>query len=135
MLVTAILGRWSILPTIACDGAQALRLATGHDFDSVLMDVMLPVMDGIAATAVIRKFEWQYPGRPAVPILAYTTFDLAAQHYSVQRAGFTAVLAKPCDAHSLRANLARWCPDKFVVELKLESRLWSPMSILERRAN
>ncbi len=114
MLVTAVLTRWGIVPTIACDGEQAVHIAERQRFDIVLMDLLMPVMDGVVATAKIRQAERENPRRAQVPIVAYTSLDLAADPMRMARIGWTAVLPKPCSAISLRACLARWCPDSFV---------------------
>lgn len=113
MLVNAVLMRWSLVPTIACNGAQAVALAGRHDYDLVLMDVLMPVMDGIVATAKIRQLEREKLKRRPVPIVAYTSLDLVADGAQLERVGLSAVLAKPCTAASMRMCLERWCPDKF----------------------
>lgn len=116
MLVTAVLTRWGIVPTIACDGAQAVQIAERQHFDIVLMDLLMPVMDGVVATAKIRQAERENPLRAQVPIVAYTSLDLGSDPTRMARVGWTAVLPKPCSAITLRACLARWCPDRFVAQ-------------------
>lgn len=113
MLVTAVLLRWHIVPTMACDGAQAVQLAETRDFDLVLMDILMPVMDGVIATARIRQFEREHLARQPVPIVAYTALDLCADKTALDRVGLSAVLPKPCSASSLQSCLKRWCPQKF----------------------
>ncbi len=115
MLVTAVLTRWGIVPTIACNGAQAVVIAERQGFDIVLMDMLMPVMDGVVATAKIRQAERENPLRAPVPIVAYTSLDLGADLERLARVGLSAVLPKPCSASSLQSCLARWCPDKFLV--------------------
>ncbi len=113
MLVNAVLMRWSLVPVIACNGAQAVALAERHDYDLVLMDILMPVMDGIVATAKIRQIEREKLKRRPVPIVAYTSTDLVADGAQLERVGLSAVLAKPCTAASMRQCLEPWCPDKF----------------------
>ena len=115
LLVMAVLTRWGIVPTIACNGWQAVLLAERQSFDLVLMDMLMPVMDGMAATAKIRQAEREDPLRTAVPIVAYTSLDLGADPERLARVGLSGVLPKPCNASSLQACLARWCPDKFLL--------------------
>lgn len=114
MLVTAVLTRWGIVPTIACDGEQAVHIAERQNFDIVLMDLLMPVMDGVVATAKIRQAERENPQRAQVPIVAYTSLDLGADPMRMARVGWTAVLPKPCSAFTLGACLTRWCPDRFL---------------------
>jgi CheY-like chemotaxis protein len=115
MLVTAVLTRWGIVPTIACNGEQAVLCSERQDFDIVLMDMLMPVMDGVVATAKIRQAERENPLRGQVPIVAYTSLDLGTDTARLAQIGLTAVLPKPCNATSLQACLARWCPDKFLL--------------------
>jgi CheY-like chemotaxis protein len=113
MLVTAVLARWGIVPTIACNGAEAVILASRQRFDIVLMDMLMPVMDGVVATAKIRQAERESPPCLPVPIVAYTSLDLSADAGKLAVVGLSAVLPKPCSATSLGDCLAHWRPDKF----------------------
>jgi DNA-binding NarL/FixJ family response regulator len=72
----------------AADGAQAVALAASERPDVVLMDVRMPVMDGLEATRQITAM----PGAPKVVIL--TTFDLDDYVYEALRAGATGFLLK-----------------------------------------
>ena len=113
MLVAAVLARWGIVPTIACNGEQAVRITQRQGFDLVLMDVLMPVMDGIVATARIRQAEREDPQRMPMPIIAYTSLDLGTHPERLARVGLSAVLAKPCSATTLGQCLAQWCGSKF----------------------
>jgi len=113
MLVTTVLTRWGVVPTIACNGSQAVIIAERQDFDIVLMDLLMPVMDGVVATAKIRQAERENPLRAPVPIVAYTSLDLGSDLALLGRVGLSGVLPKPCNASSLQQCLSRWCPDRF----------------------
>lgn len=113
MLVHAVLRRWGLVPIIACNGQQAVQLAAAQEFDLVLMDILMPVMDGIAATARIRQNERENLARRPVPIVAYTSLELRTDGTQLERVGLSAVLAKPCSSTSMQLCLERWCPDKF----------------------
>ena len=78
----------------ADDGKQALDRWREHPFDVILMDLQMPVMDGLAATREIRRLEAEL-GRPATPIVAVTAHALAEAQAESLRAGCTAFLAKP----------------------------------------
>ncbi|MDY7105975.1 MAG: response regulator transcription factor [Actinomycetota bacterium] len=80
----------------AADGVDAVRVATEHDPDVVLMDVRMPRMDGIEAT---RRLSAGDPGRPRVLIL--TTFDLDEYVYDALRAGASGFLLKDVTAERL----------------------------------
>ena len=110
--VAHVLERLGLAPaTMAMDGEQALRLLQRQDFDLVLMDILMPVMDGLVATARIRQIERARPSRPALPIVAYTSMDMGTDAARLRRSGLSDVLAKPCSSHSLRQCLQRWCPE------------------------
>jgi DNA-binding NarL/FixJ family response regulator len=81
----------------ASDGAQAVRLSAELVPDVVLMDIRMPVMDGIAATREISG-----PGSPDGPrILILTTFDLDEYVYDALRAGASGFLLKDVTAERL----------------------------------
>jgi DNA-binding NarL/FixJ family response regulator len=80
----------------AGDGAEAVRICRGLRPDVVLMDVRMPVMDGIEAT---RQLVGSEPGGPRILIL--TTFDLDEHVYDALRAGASGFLLKDVTAERL----------------------------------
>jgi len=80
----------------ARDGAEAVRLARQLRPDVVLMDLLMPVMDGIAATAAIRREV------PATEVVALTSVLEDAAVVDAVRAGAIGYLLKDADAHELR---------------------------------
>ena len=80
----------------ARDGAEAVRLARQLRPDVVLMDLLMPVMDGIAATAAIRREV------PATEVVALTSVLEDAAVVDAVRAGAIGYLLKDTDAHELR---------------------------------
>jgi DNA-binding NarL/FixJ family response regulator len=96
----ALLGAQADLEVVglAADGAQAVQLARELQPDVVLMDVRMPVMDGIEATALILA-DKQLDGPPRVLIL--TTFDLDDYVYEAIRAGASGFLLKDAPAGEL----------------------------------
>ena len=113
LLTCALLARWNILPQIACDGLEAVLLSGEQDFDIILMDVEMPVMDGMTATARIRQGERRARRERPVPVVAYTTGNLAADEARWRTCGMNGVLNKPCDALEMSECLERWCPSGF----------------------
>jgi CheY-like chemotaxis protein len=109
LLSCTLLSQWGIHPELACDGLEALLLVGEQDFDMVLMDLRMPVMDGLTATARIRAVE-QAQRRPRpVPVIAYTAEPIAGHEGAWSRIGITAALAKPSDPFEMGACLGRWC--------------------------
>jgi signal transduction histidine kinase/CheY-like chemotaxis protein len=84
----------------AADGAEALAAVARETYDVVLMDLQMPVMDGLEATRRIRELDG---GRAAVPILAVTASALPEQVEACREAGMDGHLAKPIDRESLLA--------------------------------
>lgn len=84
-----ILERSSYICSTAANGAEAVEIAQKEVFDLILMDVNMPVMDGLQATAAIRKFN------TTVPIIALTANDPSQMAKSVEEIGFTDVIIKP----------------------------------------
>jgi len=109
-----LLAAWGIRPVLAADGAEAVALAGGEDFDLILMDLNMPVLDGLAATQQIRRNEVEH-ARARVPVVAFTSsvfsdLDPERPNAMLRSRGVDGLLAKPCDARSIEACLIRWCP-------------------------
>ncbi len=92
----------------ARDGAEALRAAQAQDFDLVLMDCQMPVMDGFAATAEIRRFDLQRGRARALPILAITANALQGDREACLAAGMDDYLSKPFTQQQLGQTIGRW---------------------------
>ncbi len=99
---------------IAEDGQQALQKLEKTCYDAVLMDVQMPVMDGLAATAAIRAREEAggAPGTPGrVPIIAMTARAMKGDRERCLVAGMDGYVSKPIDAAQLFDELARLMTD------------------------
>ena len=91
----------------ARDGEEGLRLAAEEAFDLILMDISMPGLDGIEATARLR----QGPGpNAATPVLALTAHALPADIRRFQAAGMQDAMLKPLQIATLRAALAEHVP-------------------------
>lgn len=88
------------------DGEQALRRLRETPYDLVLMDVQMPVMDGLAATREIRRL----PGCETLPILALTANTYEEDIAACLAAGMNAHVAKPVDPDRLYRTLQAWLP-------------------------
>ncbi|MFI8745026.1 response regulator [Pseudomonas sp. NPDC077186] len=94
---------------LAGDGAQAierLQAAADEHYQLVLMDMQMPVLDGLAATRVLRA----QPRFAALPILAMTANALDADRQACLDAGMNDHLSKPIEPATLWATLQRWLP-------------------------
>jgi CheY-like chemotaxis protein len=102
MLAKALLGRLGHRVETAEDGAQALDRVQRETFDLVLMDMDMPVMDGIAATRAIRALAGPAAG---VPIVALTSRNDEASRQAALEAGMSDFLSKPLQPAMLAATL------------------------------
>ncbi|MDR1395365.1 MAG: response regulator, partial [Deltaproteobacteria bacterium] len=94
---------------ISCtNGRQAIELVREKVFDVILMDHMMPGMDGLEATSIIRAMD--DPARSQVPIVALTANALSGMREFFLEAGFNDFLSKPIDLAKLDAILKRWIP-------------------------
>ncbi|MDD4731249.1 MAG: response regulator, partial [Desulfovibrio sp.] len=88
------------------NGQQALEALQSRPFDCVLMDVQMPVLDGLAATRAIRADKSLGPVRN-IPILALTAHALAGHKDMFLAAGMDGYLSKPVDLDELNRVLCR----------------------------
>ncbi|WP_308506852.1 hybrid sensor histidine kinase/response regulator [Pseudoduganella ginsengisoli] len=91
----------------AGNGAEALDALRTSAFDAVLMDCQMPVMDGIAATAEIRRHE-QQQGRTRLPVVAITANALPGDRETCLAAGMDDYISKPFTRQGLGDTLSRW---------------------------
>ncbi|MYN27287.1 response regulator [Duganella levis] len=92
----------------ACNGEEALHSVQADDFDLILMDCQMPVMDGFAATTEIRRHEQQRGRARSLPIIAITANALQGDRESCLAAGMDDYLSKPYTQQALGQTLARW---------------------------
>ena len=89
---------------LAENGEVALRLIRDNDYDAVLMDMQMPVMDGVEATRIIRT----NPRFETLPIIAMTANAMASDRILCLEAGMNDHIAKPIDPDQLFGVLLRW---------------------------
>jgi signal transduction histidine kinase/ActR/RegA family two-component response regulator len=105
MLATQLIERSGHQVTLAKNGEEGLLAATQQSFDIVLMDMQMPVMDGLEATRAIREFEATHR-RPPVHIVAMTANALPADRQACAEAGMDGFISKPFKADELRTLLS-----------------------------
>ncbi len=104
MVIGAFLQPGGHRVVFAHNGAEAVAAVQEHGFDLVLMDAMMPGMDGPTATARIRAL----PGPVArLPIIALTANAMVGDRERYMAAGMDGYVSKPIDRHDLRAEMAR----------------------------
>lgn len=106
-VAAGLLEKIGVAVEIAGDGQRAVeRVKEGH-FDLVLMDMQMPVMDGLSATRHIRALK-----TPAakVPIIGLSANAFASDRQACLRAGMESLVVKPVNLKKLSAVLAEWLP-------------------------
>jgi CheY-like chemotaxis protein len=92
--------------TTATNGMEALQLLAEQDIDLILMDIQMPVMDGVEATRAIRKSKAL--GRKAcIPIIAMTAYAMTGDREKFLGAGMNDYIAKPVDKAVLQEVIER----------------------------
>ena len=105
LVLKTILAQMGIWPTIVEDGAAAVDAWVREEWDVILMDVQMPIMDGPTATSVIRAREAS-SGRSPTPIIALTANVMIHQVEAYRAAGMTGFLAKPISIADLFAAMS-----------------------------
>jgi CheY-like chemotaxis protein/HPt (histidine-containing phosphotransfer) domain-containing protein len=104
----------------ALSGKEAVELVQGKRYDLVLMDHMMPEMDGIAATGKIRALGEKDEYCKWLPIVALTANAMAGVQTMFLQSGMNDFLAKPIEVAELHAMLEKWIPrekqEKYVEE-------------------
>jgi len=98
-LVTRLLEKRSLVPVLVSDGREVLRALESDTFDLILMDIQMPVMDGLQTTEAIRRRE-QETGRH-VPILAMTAHAMNRDRERCLKVGMDAYVTKPVSPEEL----------------------------------
>jgi len=103
-LALALLENHGLKVEIANNGQQAIEKLALYDFDGVLMDLQMPIMDGFEATQKIR----QQPKYKDLVIIAMTANAMAGDKEKVLDAGMNDHIAKPINVNDMFATMAKW---------------------------
>jgi two-component system sensor histidine kinase/response regulator len=99
-----MLESYGIEVTVAENGEEAIVMLKEEQFDCVLMDMQMPVMDGVSATREIRK----NPQYANLPIIALTANVMVSEQNAILAAGMNDHIGKPIDPDRLVAVLVKW---------------------------
>ncbi len=106
LVLKTLLHQMGVDPVVVDNGQLAVEAWETEDWDVILMDVQMPVMDGLTATAAIRNREAD-TGRPRTPIIALTANAMSHQVEQYIAAGMDGHVAKPIQASELFDVLTR----------------------------
>ena len=124
-LIIELLAGAGVSADLAVNGQVALdMLRTASDYDGILMDCQMPVMDGYTATREIRKM----PAFVGMPIIAMTANAMVGDRERVMAAGMNDHIAKPFNVVEMFNTLARWItPAKFPLRNEVKPPVAAPL--------
>lgn len=99
------LNRYNYKVTIAVNGLEGVQIFKAHKFDLILMDIMMPIMDGFEATREIREFEKNNLNLGHIPIIAFTANTINNDREKCIKGGMDDILEKPFDINKFRKIL------------------------------
>ncbi|MCL1967308.1 MAG: ATP-binding protein [Fibromonadales bacterium] len=102
-------------------GSEAIEALKANDYDLVFMDHMMPEMDGIEATKLIRGMGKENPHYAELPIIALTANAISGTREMFLANGFNDFLSKPIDMVKLNAILAKWLPKEKQEKLEIKA--------------
>ena len=108
-LAVGVLARDGHQVSVAHDGQQALEMMIREQFDLVLMDVQMPIMDGLEATQAIRAHERKHPTAHPTPIIAMTAHAMKGDREKCLDSGMDDYVAKPIRMSVLRERIQKLC--------------------------
>jgi len=123
-IATELLNKVGIEVVVANNGKEALEKIDERDFDGVLMDCQMPVMDGYEATRVIREKK----GFQTIPIIAMTANNTQSDKEQCFNAGMNDFVAKPIDVKNFYNVLMKWITPKIPTNV-LKADLKNDMKI------
>ena len=98
-LAIGLLKRWGHAVTVVENGSDAINAWANNDFDVILMDVQMPVMDGLEATQSIRSRE--VGSKRHIPIIALTAHAMTGDREKCMAAGMDGYVTKPFKKQAL----------------------------------
>ncbi len=107
LVALGILKKLALRADVVGNGQEALRALAAEPYDLVLMDVQMPVLDGVEATRQIRSGQAAVRN-PAVPIIAMTAHAMTGDREKCLAAGMNGYVSKPVDPHALAGEIARF---------------------------
>ncbi|PYN50754.1 MAG: hypothetical protein DME00_04375 [Candidatus Rokuibacteriota bacterium] len=110
-VIVRLLEKMGHIPIVTVNGQEAVEAYESRPFDVALMDVQMPVMDGLAATKAIRESEARHPGRRRLRIMALTAYAMRGDRERCLAAGMDDYLTKPVKPEELSAALNRLLDD------------------------
>jgi CheY-like chemotaxis protein len=126
IVTTALLERMGYDVVAVEDGELALEQAKLGSFDVILLDIEMPVMDGVTAARSIRR---DVPEAKSTPILALSAFLADSTEHSIWRDAFDGAVPKPANGNELSRALQAALKPKPIATPQLPTNLWSNFAL------
>ncbi|BCD84972.1 hybrid sensor histidine kinase/response regulator [Pseudomonas solani] len=110
-VIRGMLSKLNLQPDTASNGEEALSAMKNQQYDLVLMDCEMPVLDGFSATEMLRNWESEEQ-RPRTPVVALTAHILTEHKERARQAGMDGHMAKPVELSQLRELIEHWVAEK-----------------------
>lgn len=107
VLLKHLLNKWEADFVICSNGKEVLLSLEQGDFDLILMDIQMPVMDGITAT---KKIQSSFPKHAHIPVIAFTADTFAEKTPEIMECGFSGFVTKPFKAEELMKVISLHLP-------------------------
>ena len=127
----ALLKPFEMCIDTASNGQEAVEKVKNNKYDLVFMDHMMPIMDGVEATKIIRKFEGEYYS--TLPIIALTANVMKDARELFAKEKMNDFVAKPIQIAEITRCLLKWLP-KELIEIKSEAELTANNRVLKDNA-
>jgi CheY-like chemotaxis protein len=107
MVTRKILGNYGCLVTSAGNGREAVELVRQRKFDLILMDCLMPEMDGYRATGIITEYQRRH-NQKHTPIIAFTANAMKGDEEKCLAAGMDDYISKPLQPEKMIAVMSQW---------------------------
>lgn len=107
LLLRKLFKKWEVTYKIAKNGAELLKIYEKEDFDLILMDLQMPILDGYETTRAIRKLDDD--SKSMIPIIALTAFMKSEIQDKTERYKMNGYLSKPFNVNELHNLLSFYC--------------------------
>ncbi len=109
ILANVLIKKLGLNADTAVHGQHALKLLAANNYDLIMMDCQMPIMNGFDATKAIRRGEAGEPAK-SIPIIALTAYAMKDDQIKCIESGMNDHVSKPLDYNSLVAVLNKWLP-------------------------
>ena len=108
LVIAGIMGIFDCNPIVVDNGAAAVEVFSNRQMDIIFMDIQMPEMDGVEATAKIRELEKSSRSADRIPIIALTANAMEGARDKYLNAGMDDYLTKPIDIEEFSSVMEKW---------------------------